>query len=121
MSCHIFNATEYGEDVEFDVLTVGLSMDSGEYVLFQQGLTTEAGSNEPPYFEYKDQLYSGYGLVTECVINNNTLNITLSKPLNGHNHLTINLTGIGDDIQMLNLKLGQVFENYKDVLSIENT
>ncbi len=36
MTDQIFNASEYRENIEFDALTVGLIMESGEYVLLQQ-------------------------------------------------------------------------------------
>jgi hypothetical protein len=94
-------------------------MDSSGYVLFQQGLTEDAGLNEPPYFEFNDQLYGGYGLVKTCVATRSEVIIELSQPLNGITKFLIGLVELQDDYQYIIDQLGKIFVGNEKVFSIE--
>ncbi len=68
MEALVLTASEIGYSIECDVLVVGINMSNGEYILFQQQIEKEEAMNSPPYFEYKDQLYGGYGLIKKCTL-----------------------------------------------------
>ena len=114
-----FNASRFSCSTELDILVVGFLMDSGGYVLFQQGLTEDAGLNDPPYFEFNDQLYGGYGLVRSCVATRSQVIIELSQPLNGITKFLIGLVELPDDYQDIIDQLRKIFVSNQEVLSIE--
>lgn len=116
-----FKASKFSCNTELDVLLVAFLMESGEYVLFQKGLTEYAGLNEPPYFEFNDKLYGGYGLVKSCLATRQQVIIELSQPLNGITKLVVELAELQADYQDIIAQLRKIFASNKEVLSIEDT
>jgi hypothetical protein len=115
-----FNASRFSSSIELDVRVVGFLVDSGDYVLFQQGLTPDAGSDEPPYLEFNDQLYGGYGLVKSCASTPSQIIIELSRPLNGITRLRIGLDKLQADYPEITDQLRKIFAGNPDLLVIEN-
>ena len=63
MSQDPFNST-----IENDVMVVGIQGAGDHYMIWQIGLTPEAGSEEGVYFEYDDQINGGYNHLVECFV-----------------------------------------------------
>lgn len=114
-------ASRFSSGTELDVLVVCFMVASGDYVLFQQGLTEHAGLNAPPYFEFNDQLYGGYGIVKSCVVTRSQVIIKLSQPLKGITKIFVGLDELQADYQDISDQLRKIFIGDKKVLSIENT
>ncbi|MDG3008240.1 Imm10 family immunity protein [Paludisphaera mucosa] len=59
--------------------------DEGSYITFQRGADSarslEDWEEDGLYFEYKDQLYGGYGLVDACRLGRDRLAIDLATPM----------------------------------------
>ncbi len=113
-------AIEFGVSTDFDVLVVGFKLESGDYVLFQHGLTKNTSTKEPPYFEFKDQLYGGYGLIKSCVVNSDRLTIKLSNPLDGITLFRIGLGQIQNRYHDVVDQLQNIFLGNEEVLYIDN-
>ncbi len=67
------------ENLENDVLTVAVQGWDDGYVLWQVGLTEEAGSKDGVYFEFDDQSNGGYNNVKECSVDTDGIHIVLSN------------------------------------------
>jgi hypothetical protein len=67
------------ESIEDDILTVVVQGYDNNYLLWQRGLTTEAGSNNGIYFEDNEQIHNGYNQVKECTITPDGIHIVLFK------------------------------------------
>ncbi len=113
-----FNASRFSCSTELDVLVVGFLMASGDYVLFQHGLTKDAGLNEAPYFEFSDPLYGGDGLVSSCVVTRSQVVIGVSRPLNGITKFFVGLAELQADYQDITDQLRTIFAGSEDVLSM---
>jgi len=115
-----FKASRFSSNTELDVLVVMFLMDSGDYVLFQQGLTENGGLNKPPYFEFNDQLYGGDGLVKSCAVTRSQVIIELSQPLNGITKLLVGLAEVQAEHQDILGNLRKIFVSDEEVLFIES-
>ena len=76
-----FTATSLGREYVFNVLTVGLANDQGEYVSFQRYLSEAREEDEGVQFEYRDQLYCGMRIIDKVLISSNRVLVMLDKPL----------------------------------------
>jgi hypothetical protein len=115
-----FNAARFSCSIELDVVVVGFLIESGDYVLFQKGLTENAGLHEPPYFEFNDQQYGGYDLVKSCSATRSQVIIELSRPVNGITKLLIGLGGLQADYPEIIGQLRRIFSSNKEALFIES-
>lgn len=115
-----FKASKFSSNIELDVLVLGFLMESGEYVLFQQSLTEDSGLNEPPYFEFNDQLYGGYGIVKSCEVTRSQVIVELTQPLKGITKVLVGLDDLQVDYQDIINQLRKIFIGNEEVLSIEN-
>ncbi|MCX2778970.1 hypothetical protein [Microbulbifer thermotolerans] len=71
---------EHGiENLEDDVLTVAVQRWDNGYMLWQRGLTKEAGSDDGVYFEYDDQTNGGYNNVKECTVTTDGIHVVLAN------------------------------------------
>ena len=93
----IFTADTATYDMIDGAHVVGLAIDDGAdgYLMLQR-----SGEDDPDdwgiYVELNDQANSGYGLVRECRISRQTIEIDLSQPLAGATVIQVSLA-VGDD------------------------
>jgi FKBP-type peptidyl-prolyl cis-trans isomerase 2 len=97
----------------------GLAIENGAdgYLIFQR-----SGNKDPDdwgiYFELNDQSNSGYGIIQECRIDRQKLEIDLNKPLAGV--ICFNVKLLVDDEAYENFMKGMkiIFREHKDKLKI---
>lgn len=115
-----FDAARFSCNAELDVLLVCFLMVSGDYVLFQKGLTENAGLNKPPYFEFNDQLYGGDDVVKSCRVTRSQVIIELSQPLNGISKVRVGLSALQACHQDIIAQLRIIFASNAALLAVEN-
>ncbi|WP_431686129.1 hypothetical protein [Hahella sp. NBU794] len=65
--------------VESDVLIVAVEGWGDGYILWQRGLTEEAGFGNGIYFECDNQFIGGFNCVKECLVTNDGIHVVLTN------------------------------------------
>jgi len=69
----------YQEQIENDVLVVGVVDAEGSYFMWQRGLTEDVGSEDGIYFEFDDQINGGHDILVECTIDRDGIHVVLAN------------------------------------------
>ncbi|ABC31082.1 hypothetical protein HCH_04377 [Hahella chejuensis KCTC 2396] len=98
--------------VENDVLIVAVEGWGDGYILWQRGLTEEAGSEHGIYFECDDQFNGGFNCVEECLVTSDGIHVSLANGKLAHFYF---IKGF-DKFVELKSGLMQIYEGHEDVL-----
>lgn len=113
-----YKANRIGCEEVDGVLIAGVGNESAGYVMFQRGTTPETGCDEPPYFEFDDQVNGGNDILRSVVLRKKQLLIRTTLPSEG-NYFEISLDAAFEDIALLASQLRAIFVGYEDKLHLD--
>jgi len=102
------------ESVE-GVLIAGIGNESIGYVMFQRGTTPETGGNEPPYFEFDDQVNGSTDALKSVELSNHLLVVNTNLDNLGAEKFEITLVATEEEIDQLSSQLKLIFVGYEEM------
>ena len=93
-----------------------ISFDLGDGHLLLSRQVVDIPGDPGIYVEYNDQLNSGYGLISRCLLREGKIEIHVAKPLAGIDGFVITLDRVSVHLVP---GLKQIFRNYEELLTIE--
>jgi hypothetical protein len=111
------NSAFEGFDIRNDgsILSFGFEFEDG-YILMSRTTLNDIEEDEGVYFEWNDQFQSGYDLVESLSLDGDTIELTLSRALNGIDGFSIRIARRSDNLVQA---IRQIFRGYEDRYSID--
>ena len=113
-----YKANRIGCEIVEGTLIAGIGNESIGYVMFQRGTTPETGKDEPPYFEFDDQINGGTDIVESVELLNNLLTFKIDIAHFDIEAFQLTLDTEPDEVKELASQLKRIFEGYENKLHI---
>ena len=116
---HGFAATAAGVDENEDCLVATLDSGSDAYLMFQRHPEVGHPDDDGVYVDIDDQINAGFNIVERCVLNPDSIRVSLSRPLKGYATLNASLSLPTSEFADFQQMLNRIFAGHENLLVIE--